>query len=57
MIKTTEMLCAELKDYEIPLSKISQMMKGGEIIQIVRGLYEIDSKDFFKQITEILYAK
>ena len=32
-------------------------MKDGEIIQIVRGLYEIDSKDFFKQITEILYAK
>ena len=42
MIKTTAMLCAELKDYEMPLSKISRMMKAGEIIQIVRGLYETD---------------
>lgn len=42
MIKTTAMLCAELKDYEMPLAKISRMMKDGEIIQIVRGLYETD---------------
>ena len=42
MIKTTAMLCDELKDYAMPLSKISRMMKNGELVQIIKGLYETD---------------
>ncbi len=42
MIKTTNMLIDELKEYASPRSKLSRMVKNGEIIPIVKGLYETD---------------
>jgi predicted transcriptional regulator of viral defense system len=42
MIKTTAILLEELKQYASPASKLSRMVKNGECIQIVKGLYETD---------------
>ncbi|MCD7822680.1 MAG: hypothetical protein LUG86_01470 [Oscillospiraceae bacterium] len=42
MIKTTDMLLEELKDYANPKSKLSRMVKSGEVFPIVKGLYETD---------------
>lgn len=40
MIKTTAMLLEELGRYASPASKLSHMVKNGEYIQIIKGLYE-----------------
>lgn len=37
MIKTTEMMLEELKEYSNPASKLSRMAKQGECFPIVRG--------------------
>ena len=42
MIKTTAMMLDELKNYASPKNKLSRMAKSGEIVQIVKGLYETD---------------
>ena len=42
MIKTTEMMLEELKEYSNPAAKLSRMTKRGECFPIVRGLYETD---------------
>ncbi len=42
MIKTTAMLLEELSHYSSPKSKLSRMVKQGDYIQIVKGLYETD---------------
>ena len=42
MIKTTDMLLEELKDYANPKSKLSRMVRNGEVFPIVKGLYETD---------------
>ena len=42
MITTTRILFDQLKDYANPQSKIKRMMDKGELIPIVRGLYETD---------------
>ena len=42
MIKTTEMMLEELKEYSNPAAKLSRMAKQGECFPIVRGLYETD---------------
>lgn len=42
MIKTTEMLLEELRDYANPKAKLSRMAKHGECFPIVKGLYETD---------------
>jgi predicted transcriptional regulator of viral defense system len=42
MIKTYAMLVDELKDYANPTSKIRRLVAGGELISVVRGLYETD---------------
>lgn len=43
MIKTTAIILEELKQYKSPASKLSRMVKKGEYIPIVKGLYETDS--------------
>ncbi|MGO3170682.1 MAG: type IV toxin-antitoxin system AbiEi family antitoxin domain-containing protein [Bavariicoccus seileri] len=40
MIKTTAMLFDELEEYRSPANKISRMVDNGNLIPIVRGLYE-----------------
>ena len=42
MIKTTDMLLEELREYASPRSKLSRMAKNREIFPIVKGLYETD---------------
>ena len=42
MIKTTDMLLEELREYASPRSKLSSMAKNGEIFPIVKGLYETE---------------
>ena len=42
MIKTTDMLLEELREYASPRSKLSRMAKNGEIFPIVKGLYETE---------------
>ena len=42
MIKTTEMMLEELKEYSNPAARLSRMVKRGECFPIVRGLYETD---------------
>lgn len=42
MIKTTDMLLEELKSYANPKSKLSRMVRNGEVFPIVKGLYETD---------------
>ena len=42
MFKTTDALLMELSNYANPKTKISRMVKNGEIIKIKRGLYETD---------------
>ncbi len=40
MIKTTDMMLEELKNYASPKTKLSRMVQKGECFQIVKGLYE-----------------
>ncbi len=44
MIKTTDMLLEELKQYKSPQDKITRLVKNGEYFPIVRGLYETNEK-------------
>lgn len=43
MIKTHAMLLDELSDYAAPANKLSRMARDGEVVPIVRGLYETDA--------------
>lgn len=40
MIKTSSMILEELKSYGSPTSKLSRMVKSGEYIRVIKGLYE-----------------
>lgn len=42
MIKTTDMLLEELWCYANPKSKLSRMVRNGEVFPIIKGLYETD---------------
>lgn len=42
MIKTTRILKEELRQYVNPTAKISRLVKAGELIPIIHGLYETD---------------
>lgn len=42
MIKTTAILLDELKEFVNPTAKIRRLVQSGEIVPIVRGLYETD---------------
>lgn len=42
MIKTTNILLEELKEYACPNHKIGRMVRDNELIPIVKGLYETD---------------
>ncbi len=43
MIKTTEVLIDELKEYRYPLDKIARMIKEEQLVRITKGIYETDS--------------
>lgn len=44
MIKTTDELIMQYKDYSDPLGKIHRETKSGNLIPIIKGLYETDDK-------------
>lgn len=37
------MLLDEYRDYHAPANKLSRMVSGGELIPVVKGLYETDA--------------
>jgi len=42
MIKTTNSLLLELKEYSQPINKIHRMIKDGQLFPLLRGLYETE---------------
>ncbi len=42
MIRTTQLLLKELKNYRTPATKIKRMVNAGELFVVKRGLYETD---------------
>jgi len=44
MIKTTAILIEELDEYVNPTAKVGRLVDAGELVPIVRGLYETDGK-------------
>ena len=42
MVKTTAMLLQELTDYANPAAKIRRMVRSGQLVPIIKGLYETD---------------
>ena len=42
MIKTIEMLRSELTQFNNPDAKVKRMVNAGELIPVIRGLYETD---------------
>ncbi|MEI8217298.1 MAG: hypothetical protein WCF96_09370 [Eubacteriales bacterium] len=56
MIKTTGMLTNELKEYVNPTSKIRRLVGGGELVPIVRGIYETDRNIPGYYLAPIIYG-
>lgn len=56
MIKTTSMILEELKNYGSPASKLSRMVKNGEYINIVKGLYETSPSTPGYQLAGSIYG-
>lgn len=56
MIKTTSMILEELKNYASPASKLSRMVKNGEYINIVKGLYETSPSTPGYQLAGSIYG-
>ncbi len=56
MIKTTAMLMDELKEYVNPTAKIRRLVDKGELVPIVRGLYETDESIPGHYLAPIIYG-
>ena len=56
MIKTTAMLTSELKDYVNPTAKIRRLVEQGELVPIIRGLYETDRNIPGHVLAPIIYG-
>ncbi len=56
MIKTTAMVMQELTDYASPITKISRMIKSGQLTQIIQGLYETDPATPGHYLSGIIYG-
>lgn len=56
MIKTTSMIINDLKQYASPADKLTRMVKNGEYIQIVKGLYETERMTPGHLIAESIYG-
>jgi hypothetical protein len=56
MIKTTAILMDELKDYVNPTAKIRRLVDGGELVPVVRGLYETDGNIPGYYLAPIVYG-
>ena len=56
MIKTTAILLDELKDYVNPTAKIRRLVANGDLIHIVRGLYETNPNIPGYYLATIIYG-
>jgi hypothetical protein len=56
MIKTTAILYNELKDYVNPTAKIRRLVADGELVPIIRGLYETDRNIPGHYLAPIIYG-
>lgn len=56
MIKTTAMIINDLRQYASPADKLSRMVKNGEYVQIIKGLYETDESTPGYLIAESIYG-
>jgi hypothetical protein len=56
MIKTATMLKAELKDFVNPTVKIRRLVAGGELVPIIRGLYETDRNIPGHYLAPVIYG-
>jgi hypothetical protein len=56
MIKTAAMLMDELIEYVNPTAKIRRLVDGGELVPVVRGLYETDGSIPGYYLAPIIYG-
>lgn len=56
MIKTTAMLLRELADYANPAAKIRRMAQGGQLVPIIKGLYETDKTIPGHYLSGVIYG-
>ena len=56
MIQTTKMLLDQYRQYANPMSKIRTLVKRGELIPLIRGLYETDLNTPGHYLAGVLYG-
>ncbi|MXI87770.1 type IV toxin-antitoxin system AbiEi family antitoxin domain-containing protein [Sphaerochaeta halotolerans] len=56
MLKTREYVMYELSSYASPKAKLTQMIKKGEIIQIIRGVYADSLSDPHLPVAGMIYS-
>lgn len=56
MIKTTTMLMDELKGYVNPTAKVRRLVEKGELVPVIRGLYETDADIPGYYLAPIIYG-
>ena len=56
MIKTSQSLLSELKDYQNPYDHIRLLVKNGMLFKLRRGLYETDRNANLFSISSVLYS-
>ena len=56
MVKTTAMLLQELADYANPAARIRRMAQSGQLVPIIRGLYETDGTIPGHYLSGVIYG-
>ena len=56
MVKTTSMLLQQYSSYKNPAAKIGRMVKSGDLIPVIRGIYETDRSTPGYCLAEIIYG-
>jgi len=56
MLKTRDLIMHELRAYASPKSKLTQMIKKGEVIQIVRGVYSTSQDEPRLPVASMIYS-
>ena len=56
MLKTRDLIMYELREYASPKSKLTQMIKKGEVTQIVRGVYSTAKDDPHLPVASMIYS-
>ena len=56
MVKTTAMLLQELADYANPAAKIKRMAQSGQLVPIIKGLYETDKTIPGHYLANVIYG-